>query len=147
MLKNLTLLTPSRDIWWQTVIKQLSVISGNMGKQTSENSISNEKDIKTKKPSVKEVISNFCGYTTAHGLGRLADGGGIFRRVSWTLFCVGAMVMFIVQTKNLCYLPQPTCDNCGYCQPRKCKQEDDYFLIIGNASHTAVILLIQPVMI
>lgn len=109
MLKDLTLLTPSRDIWWQTVIKQLSVISGNMGKQTFENSISNEKDIKTKKPSVKEVISNFCGYTTAHGLGRLADGGGIFRRVSWTLFCVGAMAMFIVQTKNLfvIYLSRP----------------------------------------
>ena len=85
------------------------MISGTMGKQTSENSISNEKDIETKKPSVKEVISNFCGYTTAHGLGRLADGGGIFRRVSWTLFCVGAMAMFIVQTKNLfvIYLSRP----------------------------------------
>ncbi|XP_022797294.1 amiloride-sensitive sodium channel subunit alpha-like [Stylophora pistillata] len=70
-----------------------------MGKEASE--ISREKDTKTKKPSIKEVISNFCGYTTAHGLGRLADGGGIFRRVSWTLFCVGAMAMFIVQTKNL----------------------------------------------
>lgn len=67
------------------------------------------KETDNKKPSVKEVISTFCGYTTAHGLGRLADGGGIFRRVSWSLFCVGALVMFIVQTYNLfvIYLSRP----------------------------------------
>ena len=67
------------------------------------------KETDSKKPSVKEVISTFCGYTTAHGLGRLADGGGIFRRVSWSLFCVGALVMFIVQTYNLfvIYLSRP----------------------------------------
>lgn len=75
----------------------------NMGTLTSG------KETDNKKPSVKEVISTFCGYTTAHGLGRLADGGGIFRRVSWSLFCVGALVMFIVQTYNLfvIYLSRP----------------------------------------
>ena len=70
---------------------------------------SNEKAIATKKPSIKQVITEFCGYTTAHGLGRLADGGGIFRRVAWSLFCIGAMVMFVVQTYNLfaIYLRRP----------------------------------------
>ncbi len=61
------------------------------------------------KPSIKKVISDFCGYTTAHGLGRLADGGGIFRRVAWSLFCIGALVMFALQTYNLfvIYLRRP----------------------------------------
>lgn len=65
--------------------------------------------IVTKKPSIKKVISDFCGYTTAHGLGRLADGGGIFRRVAWSLFCIGALVMFVLQTYNLfvIYLRRP----------------------------------------
>ena len=65
--------------------------------------------IVSKKPSVKEVISTFCGYTTAHGLGRLADGGGVFRRLAWSLFCIGALTMFVVQTYNLfaIYLRRP----------------------------------------
>lgn len=68
-----------------------------------------DKAIASKKPSIKEVISNFCGYTTAHGLGRLADGGGVFRRITWSLFCIGALVMFVVQTYNLfvIYLSRP----------------------------------------
>lgn len=55
------------------------------------------------------MISTFCGYTTAHGLGRLADGGGVFRRIAWSLFCIGALTMFVVQTYNLfaIYLRRP----------------------------------------
>ena len=69
----------------------------------------NKKPLATKKPSIKKVISEFCGYTTAHGLGRLADGAGIFRRVAWSLFCIGALVMFVLQTYNLfvIYLRRP----------------------------------------
>ena len=78
-----------------------------MAKLAAEND--NQKAVASKKPSVKEVVSNFCGYTTAHGLGRLADGGGAFRRISWSLFCIGALVMFVVQTYNLfaIYLRRP----------------------------------------
>lgn len=78
-----------------------------MAKLAAENV--NQKGVASKKPSVKEVVSTFCGYTTAHGLGRLADGGGIFRRITWSLFCIGALTMFVVQTYNLfaIYLRRP----------------------------------------
>ncbi|XP_068734788.1 degenerin del-1-like [Montipora capricornis] len=49
------------------------------------------------KRSIKEVITQFCGYTTAHGLGRLAESQSVFRRVSWSLFCIGALTMFNVR--------------------------------------------------
>ena len=54
-----------------------------------------------KKPSIKQVISNFCSYTTAHGLGRLAESRSVFRRVIWSLFCIGALTMFVIQMYNL----------------------------------------------
>lgn len=78
-----------------------------MAKLAAEND--KQKAVASKKPSVKEVISSFCGYTTAHGLGRLADGGGVFRRITWSLFCIGALTMFVVQTYNLfaIYLRRP----------------------------------------
>ncbi|XP_078380361.1 epithelial sodium channel subunit alpha-like [Oculina patagonica] len=68
-----------------------------------------KKKVISPKPSIQKVILNFCGYTTAHGLGRLADGGGIFRRVAWSLFCIGALVMFVLQVYNLfvIYLRRP----------------------------------------
>ena len=61
------------------------------------------------KPSIKEVITQFCGYTTAHGLGRLAESQSVFRRVSWSLFCIGALTMFVIQMYNLflIYLSRP----------------------------------------
>jgi len=78
-----------------------------MAKLVAENN--RQKAIASNKPSVKEVISTFCGYTTAHGLGRLAAGGGVFRRIAWSLFCIGALTMFVVQTYNLfaIYLRRP----------------------------------------
>ena len=59
--------------------------------------------------SIKQVVSTFCSYTTAHGLGRLAESRSVIRRVTWSLFCIGALVMFVLQTKNLfvIYLSRP----------------------------------------
>lgn len=62
-----------------------------------------------KKPSINQVVSNFCSYTTAHGLGRLAESRSVFRRVVWSLFCLGALTMFVIQMYNLfvIYLSRP----------------------------------------
>ncbi|CAH3105581.1 unnamed protein product [Porites lobata] len=67
------------------------------------------KDVASKQPSIKQVLSNFCGYTTAHGLGRLAESRNVIRRIAWSLFCIGALVMFVLQIKNLflIYLSRP----------------------------------------
>lgn len=67
------------------------------------------KDVASKQPSIKQVLSNFCGYTTAHGLGRLAESRNGIRRIAWSLFCIGALVMFVLQIKNLflIYLSRP----------------------------------------
>lgn len=67
------------------------------------------KDVASKQPSIKKVLSNFCGYTTAHGLGRLAESSTVIRRIAWSLFCIGALVMFVLQIKNLflIYLSRP----------------------------------------
>ncbi|XP_015764092.1 PREDICTED: degenerin deg-1-like [Acropora digitifera] len=62
-----------------------------------------------KQASIKDVLTNFCGYTTAHGLGRLAESQGAFRRATWSLFCFGALTMFVIQIYNLflIYLGRP----------------------------------------
>ena len=62
-----------------------------------------------KQASIKDVLTNFCGYTTAHGLGRLAESQGAFRRATWSLFCFGALTMFVIQIYNLflIYLSRP----------------------------------------
>ena len=63
-----------------------------------------------KQASIKDVLTNsVCGYTTAHGLGRLAESQGVFRRATWSLFCFGALTMFVIQIYNLflIYLSRP----------------------------------------
>lgn len=51
--------------------------------------------------SPKELIKDFCGYTTTHGVGRLAEARTLFSRFIWTIFILGAFTMFIFQTHGL----------------------------------------------
>ena len=59
--------------------------------------------------SPKELIKEFCGYTTTHGLARLAEAKTLFSRLIWTVFILGASAMFIYQTCGLfsLYLRRP----------------------------------------
>ena len=59
--------------------------------------------------SPKELIKEFCSYTTTHGVGRLAEAKTLFSRSIWTVFILGAFAMFIYQTCGLfnLYLRRP----------------------------------------
>lgn len=59
--------------------------------------------------SSKELIKEFCSYTTTHGLARLAETKILFCRLTWAVFILGAFVMFIYQTHGLftMYLSRP----------------------------------------
>lgn len=47
---------------------------------------------------IKHKVSEFCGHTTAHGYGRVADAGeSRARKWFWLLACCGAFVAFSVQ--------------------------------------------------
>lgn len=76
---------------------------------SKEDTEASTKSTASNKPSIKQALSHFCSYTTAHGLGRLAERSGAFRRISWSLFCIGALAMFVVQMYNLfvIYLSRP----------------------------------------
>ena len=65
----------------------------------------NEENQKT----LKQLLHNFMSYTTAHGIGRLADAKGIFWKIFWTAVCLGAFGMFLSQTIGLfkLYLSKP----------------------------------------
>ena len=53
----------------------------------------------TKKPkaSVSKKLKEFCGYTTAHGFGRIVDSAYFLRKAFWVLACLGAFSMFTYQ--------------------------------------------------
>ena len=57
----------------------------------------------------KELVKDFCSYTTTHGVGRLAEARTLFSRSIWTIFILGAFAMFIFQTYGLfkLYLSRP----------------------------------------
>ena len=48
-----------------------------------------------------KLIHSFMGYTSAHGIGRLAESKTIFWRIFWSLVCMGAFGMFIYQGVGL----------------------------------------------
>ena len=52
-------------------------------------------------PSTKDLIKEFCNYTTTHGIGRLAETKTIFSRFIWTVFIFGAFAMFFYQIHGL----------------------------------------------
>lgn len=56
-----------------------------------------------------ERLKEFCGYTTAHGLGRLVDSKSYVRRLFWVMACLGAFTMFTSQVISLAeqYLSKP----------------------------------------
>ena len=56
---------------------------------------------KEKPKSFRRLLSDFCGYTTAHGLGRLSESNNVISRLTWSLFCIGASTMFVLQVYNL----------------------------------------------
>jgi hypothetical protein len=52
---------------------------------------------KRESKSFKKLVHNFMGYTSAHGIGRLAESKTIFWKIVWSLVCMGAFSMFIYQ--------------------------------------------------
>lgn len=74
-----------------------------------QDEVAQSKTSVNKKPSIKQEIIHFCSYTTAHGLGRLAESRGFFHRTAWSVFCIGALIMFVIQMYNLflIYLSRP----------------------------------------
>ena len=59
--------------------------------------------------TTKELIREFCNYTTTHGVARLAETKTIFSRFLWSIFIMGAFAMFVYQTSGLfeLYLSRP----------------------------------------
>lgn len=57
----------------------------------------------------KDLVKDFCSYTTTHGVGRLAEAKTLFSRSIWTVFILGAFAMFFFQTYGLftLYLSRP----------------------------------------
>ena len=57
----------------------------------------------------RELVKDFCSYTTTHGVGRLAEAKTLFSRLIWTVFILGAFAMFFYQTYGLftLYLSRP----------------------------------------
>ena len=47
--------------------------------------------------STLQKLKDFCGYTTAHGFGRLVESKSWVRKVFWVLACLGAFTMFTCQ--------------------------------------------------
>ena len=58
-------------------------------------------DIASDDKTLKTLICDFLGYTTAHGVARLADAKTTFLKIFWTVVCLGATAMFLVQVKGL----------------------------------------------
>ncbi|XP_028411245.1 degenerin deg-1-like isoform X2 [Dendronephthya gigantea] len=52
---------------------------------------------KKESKSFKKLVHNFMGYTSAHGIGRLADAKNLFWKIFWSLVCMGALSMFLYQ--------------------------------------------------
>ena len=49
----------------------------------------------------KEIIKEFCSYTTTHGVGRLAEAKTRFSQFFWTCFILSAFGMFFYQVHGL----------------------------------------------
>ena len=71
------------------------------------NFVTNEE--KTSTSQTIEKLKDFCGYTTAHGLGRLVESKGYVRKVFWVMACLGAFSMFASQVISLAqqYVSRP----------------------------------------
>jgi len=52
---------------------------------------------KKERGSMIEKLNDFCGYTTAHGLGRLVESKSHVRKAFWVMACLGAFTMFSCQ--------------------------------------------------
>lgn len=75
---------------------------------TGETSHEGKKDGESPKIP-KELVKDFCSYTTTHGVGRLAEARTLFSRSICTVFILGAFAMFFFQTHGLfkLYLSRP----------------------------------------
>ena len=81
-----------------------------MDKATDCKNIGADTIVKDNNPtSIRKLLGEFCGYTTAHGLGRLSESKNILSRLTWSLICIGASTMFVLQVYNLflIYLSRP----------------------------------------
>ena len=52
-------------------------------------------------PSTKKILMEFCGYTTTHGVGRLAEAKTCVSRLIWALLIFGAFAIFVFETHAL----------------------------------------------
>lgn len=71
--------------------------SSRMEQKNSIPSLEKKKESK----SFKKLLLNFMGYTSAHGIGRLADSKNLFWKIFWSLVCMGALTMFTYQLIGL----------------------------------------------
>lgn len=80
-----------------------------MDKIGDNRAFSKDASAKEKPKSIKRLLAEFCDYTTAHGLSRLSASRNICSRLIWSLFCMGAFTMFVMQVYNLfvIYLSRP----------------------------------------
>lgn len=76
---------------------------------TLPNANSKRSSMEKKPPAVRDLLSEFCGYTTAHGLGRLSQSKNAFTRLVWSLFCIAAFTVFVIEVYSLLdlYLSKP----------------------------------------
>ena len=49
----------------------------------------------------KDLLKEFCSYTTTHGVGRLAEAKTRFSKFIWTCFILSAFAMFFYQVHGL----------------------------------------------
>lgn len=99
-----------RDIYLPSASYFKSNIETRM--RDKEKEIQDEKNNNTKdeeKETIPKLVRHFLGYTTAHGIGRLADKRTLFWKIFWSIICLGSFGMFAYQAHGLfaIYLSRP----------------------------------------
>jgi hypothetical protein len=60
-----------------------------------------KKEMDEKNSSFRGIMSEFMGYTTGHGFGRLIAATSILWRIFWVLAVIGAFGMFVFEVIQL----------------------------------------------
>ena len=82
----------------QTMRRKTSDTDVNVPPKAQNNAVEGETG---REHSIRELIGDFCDYTSAHGLGRVHGSKHIFRKVVWSLIFIGALVVFSLQIASL----------------------------------------------
>ena len=80
--------------------------------------------------SFKDLVQDFAGYTTAHGIGRLGASETLFGKIFWSLCCLGAFFMFGFQATGLFqqYLSKPISTSVSVTLEKVCVWTGKYFI-------------------